>query len=142
MAMNTAQFIRELGNMNKKIEDMVSDYIREIAEFAFDTLVDQSPVATGSYVLSHRIGLGAPNTSPPTKHLGLQLGEGAKQLAKTRKAELIRIDKKIENVYITNDIEYMLNVEFGWIFPDGRSKAGYFPFTNTTNIVRAKYRIV
>ena len=129
---NTAQFIKEIEKFKEEIEQEGVDLVKKTAELAFDMLVMYSPVFTGSYVMSHRIGLNGPSNAPPTIHAGLKLGAGAKRLAMSRKAELQRIDKKVTSVHITNDLYYAVNVEYGW----ATGHPGYFPFTNTMNAMR------
>ena len=129
---NTAQFIKELNDFKEDIDKEISATLKKTAELAFDTLIGFSPVYTGSYVMSHRIGLNGPSSSPPSLHAGLSLGSNAKNTARSRKSKLSKIDKNITSIHITNDLYYAMNVEYGW----ATGHPGWFPFTNTENVMR------
>lgn len=52
------QFLKELHAFNKEIDKAVVKKTKEVAVFAFERACFYSPILTGSYILSHRIGVG------------------------------------------------------------------------------------
>ena len=72
-----------------------------------------------------------------TVKLPLKLVCRLRRLARSRKAALEKVDKNTTNVFITNNIHYTYNVEFGWVGEGAqRGKPGYYPFTKTMNTMR------
>lgn len=131
---NAAKFAKELDNFAAKVEVESENLVKDVTKTAFKIITGLSPVQTGSFVKSNKVGLSAPNPDVTRIPEPLSLSE---QQAKSQAyaSELPKIDLfKLEHgsIFISNDIEYALNVEFGW-----PTKTGYAPYRLAYEAVKA-----
>jgi hypothetical protein len=125
------------AELNKFIEDSIEqagEIKKQAAREAFKSVVAKSPVKTGSYVLSHRIGIKATKTATgepnlkrgaPFKATYKNQGEDFTgmtkiQFAAVKQAALKRMSKinrakPLHEIIIANNIHYADKVEYlGW----------------------------
>jgi len=144
MKNNTLKLKNAFNKLIKVIKKGEKTYKQELTQEAFKSLVDLSPVSTGSYVLSHRIGINQKDTSVTLKkgpnpglYKVLAFGNPARASALHEKAvfrslkkakttakpkALKQINKKLkkigpdDSVIISNSIPHAVNVEYvGWM---------------------------
>lgn len=120
--MNTKQ---SLDEFRKEIKNEQVELTKKIAKIGFEKLIQYSPYKRGSYILSHRIGIGSADLSftliPETpqdknkKTAGAEAGRGAaEQTAKTRELRKLEDLKPFQTVLLSNSVGHALAIEFGW----------------------------
>ena len=129
---NAKKFSKKLKNFVENVGQRANRANKKIAKTAFKSIVDKSPVRTGSYVLSHRIGI-KKLTSSPTRGRGFAAtyvnqpkpGEKFQRITKKQfhavktiaMKQTSKIDKAryFSRIVIGNNIHYADNVEYlGW----------------------------
>ena len=137
MQASLEQFKKSIREQRDRIEDRFVRDLREIASLAFKTAVGFSPVDTGSYVTSHRIGIGHIDPS-----FTLHFTPGANMSAMKAEAlsrELSKIEaiNKVSVIYLSNRVPHAINVEFtGW-WTDNGFVPPYMVYNATRQILRA-----
>lgn len=143
-------FEREIDAVIYEFGEEVRHAKADAVKIMFKRLVQTSPISTGSYLLSHRIGIGHPDDSitvRTTKARNRYAIQNAAMRRLTNK-RLLQIDEDTA-IFISNAIPWALNIEFeGWGYSDtgstasGRS-APYYTYRKaiqfTEALLAAKY---
>jgi len=116
--------------------------LREATKDVFTTILHASPCVSGSYILSNKIGVNNPTTTLTLMPDGTVRPKAT--VVVNAMAYLTGKLKFIKNrndiVYITNNIPYALDVEYGWP-PSGENADGhfgYFPYTKAYEATKMK----
>jgi hypothetical protein len=117
---NRASFDRFKESMEKWIVDVendIDDFRNQIAEDLVKRIIARSPVQTGSYVLSHRVGAdGADNSIAmrPDTYIEQNPDGLRTQVLADLAAEIKRVPKGV-SIYVSNSVGHAPNVEYiGW----------------------------
>jgi len=109
----------QLTAFQTKVDKNLAQILRNATKLAYNSVLELSPVDTGSYRGSWRIGKGGTDTSSQT-YGDPGRAEGATQgSAPTsaevayRKSRLLSIRKPDDKIFISNSIRYGVYVEFG-----------------------------
>ena len=110
---NLAQFKLELDRFMDKVEDEVAVTTRNISAAAFDRVVKFSPIVTGSFISSNRIGVDAIDiTNNPISELTPIPRPSAEAIAYAQLGKLAAV-KPYCVVYVSNSIGHAETVEYG-----------------------------
>ena len=114
MKNDTSQIKKAFGQAKQGIKEASREFRIDVATKAFKRIVARSPIHTGSYVLSHRIGVKAKDSSVAMRLFPAVNKEGVKKEAL---GELIKLKQvgPFDTIIISNCIPHNINVEYvGW----------------------------
>lgn len=126
------KFKQALEDFKEEIRNEGNLVLRKYAMAAYNGVIAHSPIYTGRYVLSHRVGIGHKDTSvnKPILHVAQfkadAIGKGAmlwrvygklNALRATAKAKILTATLLDRKIIISNSVEYAEQVEYlGWHF--------------------------
>lgn len=114
--MTPAEFVRHVQGTKARIRQLHTEGVRELSRIAFVRLVETSPVLTGQYRASHRVGIGKADESFAAKPESGVLS--APELGGIE-ALLARL-KFGQSVLHSNSVEHAKYLEFGTALMDPR----------------------
>jgi len=124
MAATTLQQLSiQFEQAKKEITQTAEAIVKTAATEVYESIVKKSPICTGSYVLSHRIGINFENSSPPTRvnqelqNICIQ-DEAVKHLLRQQAMmamSIIKTAQHVQSIIVSNAIEHAIDVEYiGW----------------------------
>jgi len=116
------QLSKQFFQANEEIRQKCQAAVRTVAHEVYNHIVNNTPIWTGSYMLSHRVGINQKSSEPPTYvnqeegFLGLAPGQADEYRSRAYSRILdLSIQDNIQFVYISNDIGHAADVEYiGW----------------------------
>jgi len=135
-------FQKVIKNLQLTVKHAAPYVMKTMARRIHGRLVSRSPIVSGSYVLSHQIGMHGKNSEvvtvdSPTGSAGERIPHpnrrGIASQATNRAQRIIGNAKGFSRIIISNSIHYAINVEYlGWLSPDGKKATPpYFVYTQT-----------
>jgi len=116
------QLSKQFDRASEEINQSCQIAIKNIATEVYAQVIENTPIWTGSYLLSHRVGINGKSSEPPTytnqdiEFTGLSQDTVSAYKDQAWKRILsIETSEQIESVYISNDIGHAAHVEYiGW----------------------------
>jgi len=135
-----SNFSQGLKDFEKEVKDEMLYVTKKVATKAFETLTIRSPApdnldapySLGSYMLSHRIGIGGPSPDP-----FILIPEEAGPFPNTRQIVLHELKNKLpkakafDKIVINNTVPHAQAVEEGKAGGFWPESEGYYPFLKT-----------
>lgn len=153
MKFNPTKFDKQTKNVISNARKRLKETAYRAADFAIQMLaLRYSPVWSGSYVISHRVGINSKNDSGPTlinqsSVPGVAPPQVTPAQAETYRAQAnLRVKKRIKlskmpdtgSLIIYNQVQHALMVE---TLPDKNMSgnlAPYYPYLKTNSVLREK----
>ena len=119
--------------IDEELPELVNKVKKKVAEELLYHIVYNEggvPFKTGSYILSHRVGIGEPDDSDTIVEIGTLSVEAARTIAMTSQKPKIEAAKPGESIFISNSVgfsnanhySWAANVEYeGWPMVEART---------------------
>jgi hypothetical protein len=149
-AFNPKKFDQQIKIEIDAVEKQLKETVYEVLDYAMRMLaLNYSPIWSGSYVLSHRVGINRKNDSGPTiKNIPGVIGQKVSLSEATayRQKAALRVKNRLKiaqignegTVVIYNESAHAALVE---MLPDkymAGTMAPYFPYLKTNSVLRAE----
>ena len=116
---NIGEFDRLIEIMKKteiEIKNAEHEVMKATARKFLGALIKRSPILTGRYVKSHKVGIDSPDDSIAPNAYGIAADrKSAASSALMSGLNVIKNAQKFSSIYISNSLHYAKNVEYlGW----------------------------
>lgn len=133
----TIEIKSQFNRARQEVDQDIQEALIVGGHLALQGVIERTPVWTGSYLLSHRVGINAKSTEPPTyinqhpEFNGLTPGEEEAYRQKAMmQANKIQTAQNINSVWVSNGIGHAPDVEYiGW--PSGKPPYHTYGLTYT-----------